>query len=347
MFCKYCATKLGQEISQKCPNCGLVIDVNDGGQSFYEDADLLAWSMTNEEAMASMPKTEVRRIVHQKPPRGGMSAAKGKSKQVNNNTFANPEMPFVDDGKMSVVKIGIICIAAVVTVALAAWLIISSIEAGSFKTKTDDKTSNTKNEQDEVPIKNEFYTLVGMVGETTTVDNGEEPKDEKTNEEEPLVVTHPDGKTPTSVGNYVTLYVYDGGNVKNYGNDCVLGRVELNDDKYKVYLAINELVTVLPIKYNNYEKRINDFQEQKDCDKEIVHLCEVNIRQGTFKYYYYDVQENIHREFSDGSIIRVGSLDCIETSELEVFGYGLFYGPQKVEDGIYEGSHKIVLQKVN
>lgn len=301
MFCKYCATKLGQEISQKCPNCGLVIDVNDGGQSFYEDADLLAWSMTDEEAMASMPKTEVRRIVNQKPPRGGMSAAKGKSKQVNNDTFVNPEKPFVDDGRMSVTKIVIICILAVVVIALLITFVL--IKFGGEKTPIYENNNPTSIDNSGESV-NEFFTI-GALG-------GEGGDDNQMTEDNPKAQDDVDGNQRIQ-----TVNVVCGDEANNKAKNGRVGKdivgFFIGDD---LYVSINGA----SMHFNNkFAVRGN-----KECNITERHIHEY----GTPSKYLYINEFGEHVEIREDDIFKssqksgVTNWDCLRYDMLfiEVFG---------------------------
>ena len=55
-YCKFCGNRMEQN-SNKCPVCGAVINLNDGGQTFYDDNELDAWAV--EAGAAGMPKTEI------------------------------------------------------------------------------------------------------------------------------------------------------------------------------------------------------------------------------------------------------------------------------------------------
>ncbi len=54
MYCKFCGTMLDND-GAKCLNCGAAIDLNDGGQSFFEDDELEAWRTPG----SALPRTAV------------------------------------------------------------------------------------------------------------------------------------------------------------------------------------------------------------------------------------------------------------------------------------------------
>ncbi len=62
MYCKYCGNTIASNCT-KCASCGAKIDLNDGGQSFYEEHELDAWQFDNvmmKGPQTSMPKTDMR-----------------------------------------------------------------------------------------------------------------------------------------------------------------------------------------------------------------------------------------------------------------------------------------------
>lgn len=60
MYCKFCGGRITSDTT-KCGKCGADIDLNDGGQSFYDDNELDAWKDEPVfENPTYMPKTEMR-----------------------------------------------------------------------------------------------------------------------------------------------------------------------------------------------------------------------------------------------------------------------------------------------
>lgn len=61
MYCKYCGNKIDLNTTQ-CASCGANINLNDGGQSFFDDNELDAWQSGSPSygVQTSVPKTEMR-----------------------------------------------------------------------------------------------------------------------------------------------------------------------------------------------------------------------------------------------------------------------------------------------
>lgn len=58
MFCKFCGNRI-TENTKKCVSCGAKIDLNDGGQSFFDDLELTAWQGGAFDNNSVVPKTEM------------------------------------------------------------------------------------------------------------------------------------------------------------------------------------------------------------------------------------------------------------------------------------------------
>lgn len=61
MYCKFCGNRINTSYN-KCLHCGATIDLNDGGQSFFDDNELKAWQNNGNLSglTTSMPKTEMK-----------------------------------------------------------------------------------------------------------------------------------------------------------------------------------------------------------------------------------------------------------------------------------------------
>lgn len=61
MYCKYCGGKIASDTT-KCVSCGANIDLDDGGQSFFDDNELNIWKSggVSYDVQSSVPKTEMR-----------------------------------------------------------------------------------------------------------------------------------------------------------------------------------------------------------------------------------------------------------------------------------------------
>lgn len=67
MYCKYCGSRIASD-DTKCASCGADIDLNDGGQSFFDDNELIDWQNENTPfgTKTSVPKTEMREPLPEK-----------------------------------------------------------------------------------------------------------------------------------------------------------------------------------------------------------------------------------------------------------------------------------------
>ena len=67
MYCKYCGSRIASDTT-KCVSCGANIDLNDGGQSFFDDNELNAWQSDSisYNAQSSVPRTEMREPLPEK-----------------------------------------------------------------------------------------------------------------------------------------------------------------------------------------------------------------------------------------------------------------------------------------
>ncbi len=77
MYCKYCGSRIASDAT-KCISCGADIDLNDGGQSFFDDNELKAWQ--NESVKTSVPKTE---MIEPALPNASVETRKTSSPPVN------------------------------------------------------------------------------------------------------------------------------------------------------------------------------------------------------------------------------------------------------------------------
>lgn len=70
MFCKFCGNKIVPSAFSKCSFCGARIDLFDGGQSFFKDAEVETWK---NDGLSSgpdtgMPRTEIKEIEEKRIP---------------------------------------------------------------------------------------------------------------------------------------------------------------------------------------------------------------------------------------------------------------------------------------
>ena len=123
-YCKFCASKLDTAGVTQCPVCASRIDLLDGGQTYFEEADLYLWSLKDEDLQQDMPKTELRHMTTD----GKLKSVKAQSRQNYSKSAGKQEKAYKSVSHMAVIKTGLICIAAVLTVMLVSILAIKLID---------------------------------------------------------------------------------------------------------------------------------------------------------------------------------------------------------------------------
>ncbi len=65
MYCKFCGNRIASNAT-KCVSCGASINLNDGGQSFFDDDELYEWQADSiiDGQHTSIPKTEMRKPIN-------------------------------------------------------------------------------------------------------------------------------------------------------------------------------------------------------------------------------------------------------------------------------------------
>ena len=164
MYCKYCGSRITPDTT-KCVSCGANIDLNDGGQSFFDDTELNAWQSDSMayNAQSSVPRTEMREPLPEKSnfeeeyektferpqasvgTRGTRSRSRAKKKK-NIMDYLNLS---------SSNKLIIFCIASALAIVLLVVAIIAVLNSGD---KNTDETA----------------TQSSASGYTATVDNSAE-----------------------------------------------------------------------------------------------------------------------------------------------------------------------------
>lgn len=173
MYCKYCGSRIASDTT-KCVSCGANIDLNDGGQSFFDDNELNAWQSDSisYNAQSSVPRTEMREPLPEK----------ANFEEEYEKTFARPQASVSTRGNRSRArskkkknvldylnlsssnKLIIFCIASALAIVLLVVAIIAVLNSG------DDTTD-------------ENATQNNASGYSTTVNNNSE----QNNQQQPAV----------------------------------------------------------------------------------------------------------------------------------------------------------------
>ena len=174
MYCKFCGSVISSN-STKCATCGAKIDLNDGGQSFFDDHELEAWqsdSVMMSGPRTSMPKTEMRESSQFDNPniKNGNALPMHAPQNANvGNTLSRkrPKKKTMLDrlNLSSANKLIIFCIASALAVVLLAVAIISVLNGGG-KSGGD----GADNSQTEEPVSRETDQTADMGAE---VGNGD------------------------------------------------------------------------------------------------------------------------------------------------------------------------------
>ena len=184
MYCKYCAASLGENGALKCPNCGADINLLDGGQTFYEEADLQLWR-EKEPAEDSTPKTVIRPINNFAQPQ------EAPSKQTAETVYRG--------GFESVVKLAIVCVTALVALALILAVVIISMNSGSGK-KTN-KIQQTINKSESKYVSE--HKLADLCDSYDSEKSGDYTSEDKTPSDNPS-----QSQLEEDVENEISLNIY-------------------------------------------------------------------------------------------------------------------------------------------
>lgn len=226
MYCKYCACALGQNDIRKCPNCGANINLLDGGQTFFEDADLQAWR--ERPAEAAMPKTELHVDNNfAKPSSAKVKNASGKSH--SNHVFV-----------VKTCVVAITVIVAIALIALCVFLVGNKFGNVDETPVSDDFTNNAEKD-----VLDEIYSLPYIVDEYTNKTQGKDGAEASDSNE--------------AVDDNRVLYLY---NQNIDGN----GKIDysVNEQEHRVvgvvgsdgvcYISINGLINFLGITEDEFKE---------------------------------------------------------------------------------------------
>lgn len=151
MYCKFCGSQIIPNAT-KCVSCGAKIDLNDGGQSFFDDSELNDWKDGSimQSHQISVPKTEMR-----EPLPDNMNLKKEYEKSIPApQASINASIPcYIRDSKKkkslsdylnlsSSTKLIIFCISSALAIVLLVVAIIAVINSGKDESNTDATQTN-------------------------------------------------------------------------------------------------------------------------------------------------------------------------------------------------------------
>ena len=161
MYCKFCGSEITSDAG-KCVICGAKIDLNDGGQSFFDDFELNAWKSTGGIPCAGVPKTEMRaalpatdgnKIEETKALYPGASVGERKTRKHSKKGAIVPRLKLSSSNKLI-----IFCIAVVLAIVLLVVAILAGVnnvgeneEGQAQPQETEVKTETTDQKATTVP----------------------------------------------------------------------------------------------------------------------------------------------------------------------------------------------------
>lgn len=140
MYCKYCGNKITVDTT-KCMSCGANIDLNDGGQSFFDDNEISSWQSESVayNSHTTVPKTEMREYIPENDNYNERCENIFTKSQMNVGTSGNYARPRSkkrkrDSGYLSISssnKLIIFCIASALAIVLLVVAIIAVLNSGN------------------------------------------------------------------------------------------------------------------------------------------------------------------------------------------------------------------------
>ena len=307
MYCKFCGNRISSN-STKCASCGAKIDLNDGGQSFFDDHELEAWQSDDimmSGPRTSMPKTEMRETsrkadsglkkndapMSQRPIPASMSLSRDASSYSRKRSGKSNSAP----GRLKLSNANrfiIFCIASVLAIVLFVVAIIAILnqngtqgEGGTDPAQTTD-TGNTETEQSSVTGESQGNET-GLSGMDTIDD--------------------------------ITILVR---------GDKVEHNVSAYSDKQDntLYVSLDKVLD-----YMGY-KNIRQNEENKNCiiyeDKENGNKIEIEKK--TNKIWVNEQDNNVEPQYLDHDNFNVGTDTYVPArSFFEVIGYSVEYNSQE------------------
>lgn len=186
MYCKYCGSRIASDAT-KCVSCGSNIDLNDGGQSFFDDNELDAWQSDSmmRGPQTSMPKTEMREPLSDNTDFEKNYEKAFAAPQVSTGTRASrsharsrKKKNILDYLNLSSSnKLIIFCIASALAIVLLVVAIIAVLNSGKETTDENASQSNTSGFTQQVEGNDNNLNTDNSQQTTTTPPNAETRQD--------------------------------------------------------------------------------------------------------------------------------------------------------------------------
>lgn len=313
MYCKYCGSRIASDTT-KCVSCGANIDLNDGGQSFFDDNELSAWQsdIVSYNAQTSMPKTEMREPLPEKADfdeeyekafakpqasvgtRGSYSRRRSKKKK---NIF-----DYLNISSSN--KLIIFCIASALVIVLLVVAIIAVLNSGDEA--TDETTSQTNTSG---------YTQQTDNATTKQNNNQQTPTETQNNEiveNEPIKQENTQDilKDKTEIKD-VKIFDKDGKEVSHSVSAYI-------DENNTLYVSLDKI-----LKHEGYKNgRANGNDRNRILYEHKSSGKVIEIEKGTNKIWITEPGEDAVTQWLDGANFNVGDNTYIPIkSFLTKYGY--------------------------
>lgn len=308
MYCKYCGNKIDSDTT-KCVSCGANINLNDGGQSFFDDNELSAWQSdkVSYNAQTDLPKTELRESPsYREPP--SYTVAPQASVGTNASQYSAPSikkniLSYFNISSSN--KLIIFCIASALVIVLLVVAIIAVLNSGDDTTDINSEHQNkTENNDGSQKAGNENH---GQSNDspTSTETPEKEQKTENTQKQE-------DSKDKTEITN-ITIIDKNGNKV---------------DHPVSAYIDENNILYVsldIVLKYKGY----NDGQEYNNAKPNNVKYDNksngsiIEIVRGSKDVWTSINGEDIKQHVLEGKIIYENGINYVPIKSflVEIFEY--------------------------
>ena len=190
MYCKYCGNRITSDTT-KCVSCGANIDLNDGGQSFFDDDELNAWQSDSMayNAQSSVPRTEMREPLPEKSNFEEEYEKTFERPQASVGTRGTPSRSHTKKNILDYLnlsssnKLIIFCIASALAVVLLVVAIIAVLNSGDNKADENAIQNNASGYTQQTNNTTEQTGQTIPVADDSTTETRQEQADPKNEED--------------------------------------------------------------------------------------------------------------------------------------------------------------------
>lgn len=281
MYCKYCGGRIASDAT-KCASCGAVIDLNDGGQSFFDDNELNEWQNESAsfDAKTSVPKTEMRAPLPEDAfaEKNEKAFASLPSRATKRDTYSRrrhqkEKKTFGFLNLSGSNKLIIFCIASALAIVLLTVAIIAVLNSG--KDETDSENVQTSSEEMRTSYSDTVNEESAADAANQAVTRNTADKDKKEIRGVKILINNQEISHP------VSAYIIDG----------------------KIYVSIDRVLKAegykTGVKTDDNENRIR--YDHTNTSKAI------EIEKGTNKIWIRENDEEPETEYLDGENFNEGS----------------------------------------